>query len=317
MIHLPDVPAVLRWLLEKPAYAGILKPLADVPLHRGQMEPLLRESIFRDFTKLYRFADPKQKKFLHLYFVRYEVFFLKLCLTNLIDRSDKALDTSNLQTYFEKYSKLPMEKLSSVQTISEFLRLLADSGYEKAFIGLAEKKDATLFDYELLLDQYGFSTMWKRADELSSDLEKQEIKKILGSKFDMLNLLWIYRAKTYYQMDKADIYAMILPIHSRVKKEEIRALVESSSAQDLQQKLQRTWYGRQFPDFSTKSMEAGYTRILKALLKRESLLHPYSATIMYRYLYRKEHEVDRLVIALEAVRYHISPSAAAGYLAIR
>ena len=32
-----------------------------------------------------------------------------------------------------------------------------------------------------------------------------------GSKIDLLNLQWIYRAKKYYNMKPADIYLLLMP----------------------------------------------------------------------------------------------------------
>ena len=40
-----------------------------------------------------------------------------------------------------------------------------------------------------------------------------------GSKIDLLNIQWIYRAKKDYNMKPADIYLMLIPIHYKLSTE--------------------------------------------------------------------------------------------------
>ena len=47
----------------------------------------------------------------------------------------------------------------------------------------------------------------------------------------------------------------------------------------------------------------------------ESRQDPYSVATIYSYLYHKEHEVNRLIIALECVRYRISADEAMQHIA--
>ncbi|MEE0955439.1 MAG: V-type ATPase subunit [Eubacterium sp.] len=317
LLSCPDVPSFASLLRQKPSYAPIFGDLNPNSLHRGDIEPLLRQSIFLDYTKLYRFADAKQREFLRLYFIRYEVHLLKMCLTKLFDQHGTGSDVSFFSEYYQKYSRLPAKELAEAPDLKTFLKALERTGYDQALAPLSAKPDASLFDYQFALDQYGFVSMWKKHSALSSPVERRQLTRILGSKFDMLNIIWIYRAKTYYKMSRSDIYALVLPIYSHISKDDIRALVECDTKDDLERLISHSWYARHFRGFSIQKMEADYTRIQKLLLKKESRQSPYSAVIMYQYLYRKEHEVDRLIIAMECVRYQVPSTEAEEYLANR
>ena len=48
----------------------------------------------------------------------------------------------------------------------------------------------------------------------------------MAKKFDMLNLQFILRSKRYYRMEPAAIYAQLIPVNYKLKKEEITAMVE-------------------------------------------------------------------------------------------
>ena len=45
--------------------------------------------------------------------------------------------------------------------------------------------------------------------------------------------------------------------------------------------------------------------MLRDILEKEARKDPFSVAMIYSYLYHKEHEVNRLTIAIECVRYGV------------
>ena len=130
----------------------------------------------------------------------------------------------------------------------------------------------------------------------------------------MLNLQFILRSKRYYKMEPAAIYAQLIPVNYKLKKEEITALVEATSKEEGEQIFSRTWYGRKYQQLNLISMEELYNSLLRTVLEKEARKDPYSVAVLYSYLYHKEHEVKRLTIALECVRYQVDPDEAMHYV---
>ena len=83
IVELPDVPSAVSYLKQQPSYAELFQGLEETELHRGQIEQLLHLAVYRDFSKLYRFSNLEQRKFLSSYFKRYEVAILKECLNKI------------------------------------------------------------------------------------------------------------------------------------------------------------------------------------------------------------------------------------------
>ena len=77
MLQFTSVSHAAAWLKRTPEYAKAWADLDENSLHRGQIEKLLKASIFKDFSKIYQFANPEQRKFLDLYSRRYEIRVLK------------------------------------------------------------------------------------------------------------------------------------------------------------------------------------------------------------------------------------------------
>lgn len=315
IVELPGVPAAVSWLKQHSAYAELFENVQEEELHRGQIEQMLRLTVYRDFGKLYLFSNQEQRKFLNYYFRRYEISLLKECLSRVFDHRNVSLNLSVYQDFFDRHSQLDLALVTSSSTPEELIQSLKGTEYYAPLEHLASMEHPTLFDYEMTLDLYYFSWLWKKKEKIADKKDLDELTKAWGSKFDMLNLQWIYRSRRYYHMTGAAIYALIIPVHYRLRKEQIRALVEAENMDAFRQILGETFYAKHFEPFTAETMESMYAQIMKHILSTESRKHPYSLATVYSYLYHKEHEVNRLIIALECVRYRIAPDEAMQHIA--
>lgn len=313
--ELESVPQAVSYLKQYPSYQTIFGSEDESELHRGQIERMLRQSIYRDFAKLYRFSNVSQRRFLTLYFKRYEVGAIKQCLTNLFDHRITQLNLSAFESFFNQHSDLNLPLMSASSTIEEFVESMRGTAYYEPFSKLLAMEHPTLFDYEMTLDLYNFREIWKMKDKLYTGRDQAELAKAYGNKFDMLNLQWIYRAKCYYHMSAADIYALLIPVNYKLSSRQITAMVEAENRAALETLIEQTFYARHYKDFTLDTLESMYASIMKHVLSTASRRNPYSVITLYSYLYHKEHEVNRLIIALECVRYRIAPDEAMTYVA--
>lgn len=315
IVELPGVPAAVSWLKQHTAYAELFESGEETELHRGQIERMLRLTVYRDFGKLYLFSNAEQRRFLNCYFRRYEISILKECLIRIFDHRNISLNLSIYEEFFRRHSQLDLALVTASSSIEELIANLKGTEYYAPLEHLGTMEHPTLFDYEMTLDLYYFSWLWKQKETIAKGRDSQELARAWGSKFDMLNLQWIYRSKRYYHMTSAEIYALIIPVHYRLRKNQIKALVEAENMDVFRQLLGTTFYAKHFEPFTAETMETMYAQIMKHILSSESRKHPYSAAALYSYLYHKEHEVNRLIIALECVRYGIAPDEAMQHVA--
>lgn len=312
--QMENVTQIVAYLKKSPEYRNIWADLDESTLHRGQIERLLQKSIFQDFTKLYHFSNMEQRKFLDLYSTRYEIRALKECLRTIFDRRDIELDISQYRDFFKRHSKLDIDKLEESTTLNELIQATQGSEFYLPLSKVQNSDHSTLFDYGMALDLYYFKHIWKIKDKLFKGKDLKQITKAYGGKFDLLNLQWIYRSKTFYGMDSADIYALLIPVDYKLKKEEINAMVEASSTEEFQQLINKTFYGNRFKELPLPKLEEFYTYLLRTVLEKEASRNPYSVAMMYSFLYHKEHEVRKLTIALECVRYGVSYEETMNYI---
>lgn len=304
---------LVGFLQRRPAYRPILASL-ETDYRRKDVEQLLTYSIYAGFERIYKFANREQRAFMDIYFKRYEVSMLKRCFRLALDHRAHVFELEGFEKFFRRHSRLNIDRLQNAYSMPELVEALKGSEYYSVLKPLLENPKATLFDYETAIDHYYFALIWKACPKLCSGGDLTALSNAYGAKFDMINLNWIYRARRYYSMKPADVFAMLIPAGHKLSRREVRKMVEASSSEEFSQILGQTYYARKFPDLSTKTIEAMYIQILKTTLRREAQKHPNSVTAIYSYLYQKEHEVDRLITALECIRYGLEPAVTYQYI---
>ena len=309
-----DIRDAVNYLRQFPAYEPYLETEEENSVSRVQTELLLRQSLYHDFLKLYRFANAQQRAFLNGYFRRYELYFIKICAHTAAGHLSMDLNLEAFGDYISKHSKINFLKLGRAVTLEEFNSVLADSDYRDVVEIFLNMNTDSLFDLEMLLDIHHFRHLWKNRLQYVTKWEAASLEKILGSKFDILNIQWIHRSKEYYNLPMAEIYASIIPISYHLSNDTLRAMIEAETPRALETLIRSCYYGRHYSDFNSTTLEPMYSEIMKALLRQASGREPYSFSTVYSYLYYKEHEVERLSIALECVRYHVPSDRAAQLL---
>ena len=312
--NLKSVPEAIDYLKEKPAYADYVNRM-DVSLyHRGNVEKVLYQSLFDDYTRIFRFAGMEQKKFLKIYWKRYEIDLINYCLRIIFNHYDKPFDLEYKKEFFDKYSQISIDKLITSRNIVELVDNLRGTEYYAPLQKLRDAEDANLFDYDLALDLYYFSSMWKKNKRLLKGKELELYTRDCGTKIDLLNIQCIYRAKKYYHMLPPDIYSLTIPIHYRISVEEFKMLVEAPTLEEFERQLGTTYYAKKLVGFEGKKLEHIYKECLKRLYLSDRRKNPYSIATVNTYLFLKEEEIYKLTTALECIRYGLSSRETLGYL---
>lgn len=303
----------VNYLKSNKSYAVVFSNCDETSLHRAQIEQLLSNSILLEFVKLYKFASQEQRKALSLLFFRFEVTILK-SLLQMVFNEDTEYDLLLFDDFFKRHSDLKVKELAASKTIEEFINNLQSTQYYDLFKRLHATSHNTLQDYEVQLDVFYFSRVWKLKDRLLTGTNKKIATKIYGTQSDLLNLLWIYRSKKFFDIDSTKILASIIPINYKLKKEEIKKLVEAVSVEEFIKLMQTTYYAKLNQEFAGENLESLYYKSRQKLYKTLSTKFSSSMAPVLRFLYEKENELDLLTTALECIRYHLDPSETMQYL---
>lgn len=311
---LQSVPEAIEYLKGKPAYASYVNQMDLSLYHRRHVEKVLYQSLYDDYTRIFRFAGMEQKRFLKIYWKRYEIDLINYCLRIVFNHYDKPFDLEYKKEFFDKYSQISIDKLMTSKTVDELIDNLRDTEYYAPLEKLKDSESATLFDYDLALDLYYFSTMWRRNKRVMNQKERDLFTRDCGTKIDLLNIQWIYRAKKYYHLLPPDIYSMTIPIHYRLNVDDFKRLVEAPTVEEFRHQMEETYYGKRYRYMEVSTMERMYKEILESLYRADRRRNPYSIATINTYLFLKEEEIYKLTTALECIRYGLSKGETLGYL---
>lgn len=298
--NLTDAVVYLKTL---PAYESVLSDIEETRINREQLEKSILRSLYIDFQKIYQFCNPKQRRFLAIYFKRFEIEVIKYFFRDLYNSHRETFYIHTRKEFFKKYSKLDLEQLFSCETIEQLIESLKETEYYNVLHKLLQSPSTELKDYELALDLYYFSLLWKQKGKLFKGKELKAITRDYGVQIDLLNLQWMYRAKKYYRLSATEIYALAIPIHYKVKRVQFMELAETESLEEFLSLLENTYYGKKYASLVTGDIESTYFLLLNKIYRLDIRQNPYSMVAIHTYLYQKEREIDSLTTVLECVRY--------------
>jgi len=298
------------YLKHLPGYAPVFQDINETKLHRNEVEKLLTLSLFRDYEKLYQFANIEQRKYLKIYVQHFEVILLKECCRVIFNNFERPFDINEQKPFFDHYSSLDLSRLVSSKNIQEFTENLSGTDYQSLFRKLLAAESPKLYDFELALDLFAFQKAWRQGKRTIKGKEYTVFREEFGEKIDLLNLVWVYRAKKYFSMQTADIYALIIPIHLHIKGIELNRLVEAENLEDFNTMALTTYYGHRYRLIESYTIERIYYDCLSHMYQSMWHKNPYSIAALNTYLFVKEEEIHRITTILECIRYGLDRSTA-------
>ena len=312
--NLGNVPEIADYLKKNTAYANVLDTLEEDQIHRGNIEKVLTQSLYHDYTKIYRFCGQKQRRFMKLIMKNYEIDLIDYCLTIVINRYKRPFDLDYKKAFFDRYSQISIEKLITSRTTDELVENLKGTEYYAPLKKLKDAQNVTLYDYTLTLDLYLFTSTWKEQKKVLKKTDLELFMRDRGSKIDLLNLQWIYRAKKYYNMKPADIYLLLIPIHYKLSTDLVKEMVEAPGLEEFEAAVLRTTYSRHYNFRQNLTIEQMYTDCLQYLYTTDQRRNPYSIAAINTYLFLKEEEIKKLTTVMECVRYSLTPGETLAYI---
>lgn len=300
---LQTVPAAVEFLKARPAYETVFEGCGDEELHRGQIEKLLWRSLYQDYSRLYRFANLRQRRFLDLYFMHFEADVLKRTLRDAVSGHPPDLDIAMLEPFFKNHSRLDLTALRECRSAKSFSDAIRNSCYYEPVHLLLDQGITSLFEYETAMDTLYFNRMWTHLNKKLGKEERDAVLSCIGEKIDLLNLEWLSRAKRRYHLSKQAVEELLIPICYRLKKSQLSDLAGASSTEEFNRILSGTYYkNRLLPNAPYSSGQ-----LLDQVYLASGRKNPYSAAGLNSYLHFKEAEIRKIITAVEGIRYQIGP----------
>jgi Archaeal/vacuolar-type H+-ATPase subunit C len=297
---------VVRYLKTHTNYQAILSSHDESSIHRSDFEKMVQDYLSIIYQKLFKFTTGDNRRFFEYIFMRYEIEILKRILRSL-ETHDDTVKEDELNPFFIKHSTVNYTKLIKTTTIHDFIVALSGSVYYNLLSPfLFNTEHLNTFSVEMTLDMYYFRTIQKNIDKLLKLDSKQGIEYSMGSEIDMLNIIWIYRCKKYYEAPTEIIFSYIIPYKRRLQKDIVKDLVKAKDMNEFYKIVrEKTPYGELVDNLNEKFIEENYDKLTYKISDSLGRRFPYSLAAMTAYNHMLEIESANIITLIEGVRYHL------------
>lgn len=315
LIGAKDVPGVFQYLKAHTAYGEFLAKLDSQNCHRAEIEVRLYDLMVQETEKLLNYLNGVDKDFFKMFLIRLEVESLRVLIRG-IARGDDLEALQKMTVYSEKHSKVPFARLFRVRDWEAFKNLLTDTDYYRV---LEIYHDVTalseLVMVEKSLDRYYYDLLKNRLFKLNQKTNR-DLVEIQQRHFDLLNLVWIYRGKKFYELSREELIAYSLRGGYEITEKHLADLAGAKDLADIKAQLSHSDYAFLFNH--TKTIDLYMER------RRERYLY-YRYLKLFRaggdslgrvvaYLHLLDFEIQDITAIIESKRYRLNPEETKKYL---
>jgi V/A-type H+-transporting ATPase subunit C len=321
--------------LGKSAYASVLKGHVLESMRRSELEFLLSVSVLAEGVAFRHYAGLGDRRLLDLWLENFDIELIK-------DHLQVRIKTSAWGDYLDPDKMLRLvsdfrltladqEKLSSSTNLKDVLMSVKNEplraalmeavrGKESVFAAEGEDFQRAAFALSMVLDRYYLDSIYTAAVKLGGN-EGRMMRMLVGTRVDLTNLYWIYRARRFFSMSPEESLTLIMKARYRLDFG-LLTKVAFADPRAMGAALAGTPYAQIF-DVQGKTSESGGSRstalqstalheveverniykLLFAAAERVFLSGALGFQNVAAYLMLKELEVRDLVAVVEMVRY--------------
>ena len=269
----------------------------DENIDRLEIEILLEESLIKDIKKIINLLEKKDKELFNIFLLQYEIQCIKSMIRKLFSKNkENDIVIQNVKMWADNLFD-DIKGIETVQSFDEFFRAIKRMKYSKNFKKYQEQENINLFEAENQIDREYFETLYDKVKNIKN------VQKIVGSEIDLLNVLWIYRLKKYYNLGKDQIKDIIINKNYKLNCNIINRLMESYSFDDIKRIMQDTVYKKVFID--EVNIENNIDRYLYSINKKIFEQDFKSSAYIYAYINLSEYENNDIINAIEGIRYNM------------
>lgn len=301
-----SVPEVSSYLKTRTSYAKTLRGMVENEIHRGQLEPLLRQEVYLDVFALSRYSTDNAIAVADFVLSRLEINQIVRCLMLLnIHRSEDFAYSVPLS--LDQFTAVSFKKLAAVRSYDELMDALRHTKYYPV-IRKFQPADDTPVDIphlEVALDNINFGSAMDAVDQMKDKSEQKELRNLFCSMFDFMNLERILRLKKYHNADAETVRSMLIP-YGKLRSAVIDELCAADNIKDVYELARSTYLGKNLSKLQYSDESQISDALLNNYCKHHLRLSPNPTIVMISYIYLKQIEIHNIVNLIEATRYGLS-----------
>ena len=306
-----NVAGVCAYLKQTERYGKALASVNAQTVHRGQLEAMIRRSVFNIYERFHRF-DQTESRVLFKFIVQQMEIEQILSALQSVAGGVSLNYIAALPAFVTKYSQVDLARLGLSESFADAAEILRGTVYEKAVCPELVKAETTgqlnVCDIERRLYTEYYMKMLKMVEGSYKGAEKKELKRLILGAIDMRNVVTLYRYTRLYGFDAQDAKAELIPFKRRLSDEAIERLASQGDISKIAAELDSLGYGLNSQEIPA-TVEVLTEKLNSDYLKRLMRLSKSSSAVYFAFMELLSVETKNIRTVIEGIRYGLDGSA--------
>lgn len=266
-------------------------------IDRLEIEKLLDESLINDIIKIKKLLNKEDNKLFDLFLRQYEIKCVKSILRKLYSE-DKTNDiiVENVKMWTNTLFN-EIKGMETIENFDDFFKAIERMDHYRFIKKYQNQENINIFEIENEIDKLYFEELY---DSIKFN---KNLKNIVGSEIDLLNIEWIIRIKKFYNFDKQRLLNILIDRYYKIKPGTLTNIIEKNSFDDINSILSKTYYK---DIFSSENDFEGTTdtylyKINYKTFKEDSI----SLAYIVAYINLVDYENNDIINVVEGIRYNM------------
>lgn len=303
-----SVNEVAAYLKNKTHFASSLSGIAEGNIHRGQLENLLRRSVFEDYSRLCRYLSGKGNKFFEQMIVEEQMEeILRMVLLLKANEADSYI--LDLPAYLLKGDGVDLMAVAKAKTLDELIHVLSGTGYDEILkkFRSEEGQPVHFMECEHMFWENFFRKTFRIIQKNFKGAERKELMEVFKLRIELLNINHIIRSKVYFDMPGERIVSMLFPYYYRLTPKILEEMIYAKDREQLFSVFSKTFYGKSgLVQDHLEYIEDLTNRIFYRIFRKHLHISPYASVTFFTYLSISKLELSNVFNIIEGIRYQIS-----------
>ena len=266
-------------------------------IDRLEIEKLLDESLINDIIKIKKLLNKEDNKLFDLFLRQYEIKCVKSILRKLYSE-DKTNDiiVENVKMWTNTLFN-EIKGMETIENFDDFFKAIERMDHYRFIKKYQNQENINIFEIENEIDKLYFEELY---DSIKFN---KNLKNIVGSEIDLLNIEWIIRIKKFYNFDKQRLLNILIDRYYKIKPGTLTNIIEKNSFDDINSILSKTYYKDIFSsenDFEGNTDTYLY-KINYKTFKEDSI----SLAYIFAYINLVDYENNDIINVVEGIRYNM------------
>ena len=270
---------------------------SDENIDRLEIESLLEKDQINNILKIKKLLNKKDTEIFEMFLLQYEIKCVKSIFRKLFsnDKTDDIVIQKVKMWTVTLFSDI--KGIETVQNFYEFFEAVKRMKYNKILKKYQEQDNINVFEVENEIDKLYFETLY--------DMIKNEVnsKKIIGSEIDLLNVLWIFRIKKYYNFENEKINQILIKRYYKLKPNTMKKIEQTNTFEEIKEIMKDTVYKDVF--FDENNLEENIEKYLYEINNKIFRNDMTSIAYVLAYVNMIDYENKDIINTIEGIRYNM------------